>query len=85
MDYFHSSVNTFHSGYGKNSKHPDEMLLNSLTPWKFLMLFCHLLTFFKTNLFEKLFQIPSECQDQARHLDLGPTCLQRLSADDTSR
>ena len=58
------------------------------------MLFCRLLIFFKINFFRKILSgIPSECQtvfdpDQARHFvgsDLGPNCLQRLSADDTSR
>ena len=55
--------------------------------------FCRLLIFFKINFFEKKFQ---ECHpienrldpDQTRHFvrpDLGPICLQRLSADDTSR
>ena len=51
--------------------------------------------FFKINSFKKLFQEydQSQCHtvldpDQARHNvrpDLGPNCLQRLSADDTSR
>ena len=58
------------------------------------MPFCHLLIFFKIHLFPKILSgIPSECQtdlnpDQARHFvgpDVDPNCLQRLSADKTSR
>ena len=52
------------------------------------MLFCCLLTFFEINIFEKKFQEYSLDPDQAGHFvrpDLGPNCLQRLSADDTSR
>ena len=52
------------------------------------MLFCRLLIF-KINIFEKLFQESNNLDpDQARRFvgfDLGPNCLQRLSADDTSR
>ena len=48
--------------------------------------------FFQNQFFEKLFQeynqgVKSFDPDQARHfvgLDLGPNCLQKLSADDTS-
>ena len=54
-----------------------------------LHVFCHLLICFKINFFENFFQ---EYQkrvkvdpDQARHVgpDLGPNCLQMLSAADT--
>ena len=56
------------------------------------MLFCRLLTFFKIDIFEKLFQESIRVSnsldpDQARCFvgpDLGPNCLQRLSAEDTS-
>ena len=49
--------------------------------------------FFKINFFEKLLQEYHQClnildPDQDQHFvepDLGPNCLQRLSADDTSR
>ena len=54
-----------------------------------------MLIFFKINFFEKFFQeyiqsviTNSLDPDQVRHsvgLDLGPNCLQRLSADDTRR
>ena len=54
---------------------------------------CRLLIFFKVNFFEKFFReyqqdVNSLDPDQAQHFvgpDLGPNCLQRLSADDTSR
>ena len=62
------------------------------------MLFCHLLIFYKINFFKKIIaRIPSSVsnsldpdQDQmsgSRFVvpDLGPNCLQKLSADDTSR
>ena len=48
---------------------------------------CRLLIFFKH--FQKFLSgIPSDCPDQAQHFvgpDPGPNCLQRLSADNTSR
>ena len=55
--------------------------------------FCRLLIFFKINLLEKFFQDNIRVSnrfdlDQVRHLvgpDLGPNCLQKLSADDTRR
>ena len=54
------------------------------------MLLCCLLNFFKINFFEKFFQeyhLSDRLDpDQARHIvrpDLGPNCLQRLSAEDT--
>ena len=49
---------------------------NSLPPGKFFSLFCHLLIFSKMNLFEKLFH------ERFVGPDLGPICLQRLSADE---
>ena len=56
-------------------------------------LFCCLLIFFQNHPFRKIISgIPSVSNsldpDQARHFfgpDLGPNCLQRLSADDKSR
>ena len=62
-------------------------LFNLLPPGKFFMLFCHLLIFFKINFFEEFFQEYHQCQTvwiQTRP-DLGPNCLQRLSADNTRR
>ena len=57
-----------------------------------LMLFCHLLIFFKINFFKKFFQeyhmSNSLDPDKARHFvgpHLGPTCLQRLPSDGTRR
>ena len=55
--------------------------------------FCRLLILFKINFFAKSFKYTirvfnSLDPDQARLFvgpDLGPNCLQRLSADDTSR
>ena len=48
-----------------------------------------LLFFFQNQLFRKIIsEIPSEDPDQAGHFvwpELGPNCLQRLSADDTYR
>ena len=60
---------------------------------KFFMLFCRLLIFFKINFFEKFFQeyhqsVKHSGSKSGRHYvgpDLDPNCLQRLSADDTSR
>ena len=57
------------------------------------MLFCHLLVFLKVNFlknsFWNTFRVSNSLDpDQARHFfgpDLGPNCLQSLSADDTSR
>ena len=52
----------------------------TLPTGKFCMLFCRLLIFFfLLNLFEKFFQ------EHFVGPDLGPNCLQRLSADDTCR
>ena len=56
------------------------------------MLFCRLWNFSKSTFSKNLSGTPSECQTvwiQIRHdgngvPDLGPNCLQRLSADDTS-
>ena len=48
-------------------------------------LFCYLLIFFKINFFEISSESNSLDPDQARRFvgpDLGPNCLQRLSADD---
>ena len=58
----------------------------------FLCFFCPLLIFFRINFFEKFFQeyhqsVNSLDPDQVLHFfrpDLGPNCLQKLSADDTS-
>ena len=57
------------------------------------MLFCCLLIFsesaFLKNSFKNTIRVSNSLDlDQARHFvgpDLGPNCLQRLSADDTSR
>ena len=59
----------------------------------FVFFFCRLLFFFKINAFENVFKniiIVSNIldPDQARSFvrpDLGPNCLQKLSAEDTSR
>ena len=61
--------------------------------WVIFHTFCRLLIFFKFNFFEKFFQeyhqsvkqfgsrsVPTFCQPNP-----SPNCLQRLSADDTSR
>ena len=54
----------------------------------FCMLFCRLLIFSK-NPFRNTIRVSNRLDpDQARHFvepDLGPNCLQRLSADGTSR
>ena len=57
------------------------------------MLFCPLPIFFKINIFRKILSGISSVSnnldpDQAGHFvrpDLHPNCLQKLSADDTSR
>ena len=62
--------------------------LLTLPSVKFFMLFCRLLIFFQYQLFRKILSgIPSECQTDWIEItptfsDLGPICLQRLSADD---
>ena len=63
---------------------------NSLPHGKFFMLNCCLLIFFQNQLFRKKNSgIPLSNRldpDQAQHFvgsDLGPNCLQKLSADDT--
>ena len=66
---------------------------NSLRAWKFCMLFCHLQIFFKRlfkkNSFRNTITVSNSLDpDQARRSlgpGLGPNCLQKLSADDTSR
>ena len=58
---------------------------------KFCFLLCRLLIFFKINFFKTFFQkyhqiVKHLDPEQAGHVvrpDLGPNCLQRLSADDT--
>ena len=67
--------------------------LNSFAYSETLHAFCRLLIFFQNQLFGKIPSgMPSLSNsldpDQARHIvgpDLGPNCLQRLSADDNSR
>ena len=72
-----------------------EKIGNKKSNWIFFLCFyCRLLTFdhlfFKFNFFQKILSKLSECQNslfsaQDQHLvcpDLGPNCLQRLSADD---
>ena len=68
--------------------------VNSLPPWKFFMLFLSSADFFSKSTFSKNFFRNTICvairldPDQARHYvrpDLGPNCLQKLSADDTRR
>ena len=68
--------------------------LRALHSGKFFMLFCRLQIFFKIIFFEKFFQ---EYHLSVKQIgsrsgptffvgpDLGPNCLQRLSADDTRR
>ena len=68
-------------------------LFNSLPTAYFYLLFCRLLIFFKIIFFERFFRNSigvsnSLDPDQARHAVgsyLGPNCLQRLSADDTTK
>ena len=67
-------------------------VINPLTHVKFCMLFCRLPIFFKINFFKisfrNIIRVSNRLDpDQTRHfvgLYLGPKCLQRLSADDTS-
>ena len=53
------------------------------------MFFGHLLSTFSKNSFRNTIRVSNSLDpDQARRFvrpDLGPNCLQRLSADDTSR
>ena len=69
-------------------------IINTLPTGKFFMLFCRLLTFFKINFFKKnsfrntIWVSNRLDPDQVRHFvgpDPVPICLQRLSADETSR
>ena len=65
--------------------------INSMPPGKIFMLFCSLLFFFKINFSKNSFgntiRVSNSLDpDQARHSvgpDLGPNCLQKLSADDS--
>ena len=56
--------------------------INSLSPGKLFMLFSCPLIFSKINFFEKFFH---EYHLSVKQIgpNLGPNCLQRLSADDT--
>ena len=59
----------------------------SLPTGKFSMLFCRLLIFLKSSFpkysFRNIIRVSNSLDpDQDRH-DLGPNCLQKLSADDT--
>ena len=65
--------------------------IDFLTPWKFQMLYCHLLNDFKMNFLDKSFRITirvaySLDPNKARHFvgpDLGSNLLERLLAEDT--
>ena len=66
-----------------------EIVFNSLHAGEFFMLCCRLLIFFKINIFKKFFQEYHQSVKQFGSRsgptfcpDLGPNCLQRLSADD---
>ena len=67
-------------------------MINSLLPGNFYLFFCHLLIFskstFRKNSFRNTIWVSNRLDPgQARNLfrpDLGPICLQRLWADDTS-
>ena len=67
--------------------------LNSLPPGNFFINFCRLLIFFKIIFLKNSFRNNNSVSnsldpDQDRLSvgpDLGPTCLQRLSIDNTSR
>ena len=64
---------------------PRGLVLNSLPPGKLFMLFC-CLVFWKINFFGKILSgIPSKFQIVWQFVgpDLGPNCLQYVSADDT--
>ena len=58
------------------------------TPWEIFKPFRRLLIFFKINFFKNTIWVSNRLDpDQAGHFvgpDLGPICLQKLSADDTS-
>ena len=74
-------------------QHSVNNYFNSLPPGKFFMLFLLSADFFKINFFKNSFRNTVSVsnrldQDQSRRFvgpDLGPICLQKLSADDTSR
>ena len=57
--------------------------------WVILHAFCPLLIFFSKKLFRNTIRVPNNLDpDQAQYFvgtDLGSNCLQRLSADGTSR
>ena len=65
------------------------VLFELIVPWEIF----HAADFFKINFFEKFSEDTIRVSnsldpDQAQHFvgpDLGPNCLQKLSADDTSR
>ena len=69
------------------------LVVTSLHAGKLFMIFCSLKIFFKINVFKTSYQNTIRVSnildpDQAQHNvgpNLGPNCLRRLTADDTSR
>ena len=61
------------------------LVLNSLPTGTFFMIFCRLLIFFSKSTFLKNSFRNTIRVSNSLNLGLGPNCLQRLSADDTSR
>ena len=97
---WHSFVAAFLGGYvvfGKYNKVNEQVsiyFLNTLHAGQFFMFFfCRLLIFSKSMFLKNSFRNTNRVSnildpDQAGHFvgpDLGPNCLQGLSADDTSR
>ena len=69
------------------------LVINSLHPGKFFMLRLSSAAFFKINSLKNSFSntirvidgLDSDCDRHSVGFDLGPTCFQRLAADEKSR
>ena len=73
----------------RGKKAQNTQLFNSFHTGKFCMLFCRLDIFFKLTFSKKSFRntirVANSLEpDQIVEPDLGPNCLQRISADDKS-
>ena len=91
MNHQRISSSLAHS-HADDEKKGQNSSFNSLPPGKFCMLFCRLLIFFKStflkNSFRNTIRVSNGLDpDQVRHFvgpNLGPNCLQQLSADGNS-
>ena len=70
-------------------ENPDSITRLALCPWEIFHALLSSADYFPNHLFRKILSLSNRLDpDQARHFvgpDLGPNCLQKLSADDTRR